>query len=135
MSILALLLGGEPDHCNGAPTVSSLDNDTSVLNACGSNGWVSTWSLTAGALLSGQEFYFQYADNSAGDNWTFLERNTDGLITYQDGVIGSDGAFGSTTRYLKLRVYVVPTGGDDGDACSGPVTGSQINKTANACVS
>lgn len=132
--MLTFLLGGEPDICNGAPTVSALNNLTSVLNACLSNGWVSTWDLTSGSLLPGQEFYFEIATNSAGDNWTFAERNTDGLVTIQDGEIGSDGAFGGQTNYVKLRVYVTPTNGSPSNACSGPVTGGQISKAGQLCV-
>lgn len=133
--MLAFLLGGQPDTCNGGPTVSSINLLTNNLNVCGSNGWVTTWDLTAGALLPGQEFYFERATNLAGDNWSFAERNTDGLVTWQDGEIGSDGAFGGQTNYIKLRVYVTPTNGSPSTACSGPITGAQLSKAGQLCVS
>ena len=97
------------------------------------DGWLTVWSVSSGALGAGQEFYWEVATNSAGNNWNFHSQGASTTVNVSDQDIGSDGPGGSQTDYRNMRVYVVPTGGDDTDACTGPVTGSQVSRTASAC--
>ena len=114
------------DPCADAPTISSVNKDSDVVGTC-PQGWATGWSLTiSGTLQAGQEYYVQYRNGSSpgAGSWTFWERTTSTTIsTYEDPNVGSDGTGGSNTRYVTMRAYVVPTGGDAGDACSGPTTG------------
>ena len=142
MSILGLarLRHFTPDFCRNAPGISSIVLYTNILHECLGVGWEIEWTvnLTAPLVTGVQEIYVEYANNSAGDNWAFLGRftDTDTTVTVSDNddFIGDDGEGESTTRYHKIRAWVVPIGAGTGSACSGPTTGAQQDRTADACM-
>ena len=140
MSILSLarLRHFTPDYCKNAPGISSIVLYTSLLHGCEDSpipGWEIEWTvnLTATLVTGVQEIYVEYANNAAGDNWAFLGRftDTDTTVTVSDNddYIGDDGPGATTTRYHKIRAWVVPIGLGTGSACSGPVTGPQEDRT------
>lgn len=128
---------GRSDPCADAPTISSVNNDDSTVGTCVAGGWTSGWSLTiSGALQAGQEYYVQYRNGSSpgSGSWTFHERTTSTTLSdFEDAQVSTDGPGASGTRYVTMRAYVVPTGGDIGDACSGPTTSSEISETGDSC--
>ena len=136
---LARLRHFTPDFCRNAPGISSIVLYTNILRGCFEEGWEIEWTatLTAPLVAGVQEVYAEYANNAAGDNWAFLGRftDTDTTITVSDNddFIGDDGEGASTTRYHKIRAWVVPIGASTGSACSGPTTGPQQSRTADAC--
>jgi hypothetical protein len=136
MSIFPILLAGALDGCAGSPSApTSVSATTNVLNNCASNGWNLTWTVVAaGPLGFNQEYWWEEATNSGGTNWSFVQRGTGTTFVGNVGEIGSDGPEPAVTRFRKVRVRVVPTGGDDTNACTSATTSSQVSRTANACV-
>ena len=127
---------GRSDPCADAPTISSVNNTSSVVGTC-PQGWASGWSLTvSGTLQAGQEYYIQYRNDfsSGTGSWQFHERTTSTtLSSYEDGWVSTDGGGASNTRYLTMRAYVVPTGESPPNECNGPTTSSEISKTGPSC--
>jgi hypothetical protein len=132
---LMRLLDATWDPCNLVASLSSVTAVNEELYNCfggEDNGWWVSGTTNLGALPDGVEYYIEIARDSAGTSFSYWGRRTDDWDEY-DNQIGADGLGGSITRYVKWKVWVVPTGKGTGDACSGPVMSNQVSRTANAC--
>lgn len=137
MGLLHLIaLAAVEDNCpSSSPSLTSVSATTDSLGTCLGTGWDIEWTLVvSGAIQPGQEYLWQEATNAAGDNWTFKARTQVKTLDGSDSILGTDGEGGSETHYRKVRVYVVPTGADSDEACSGPVTSSIISQAGLSCV-
>lgn len=139
MNILMLLAFGSDTPCTNAPVVDSISNTLDNLDIClgGTGfGWQIEWTavLASGSLQPGQQLYWEEATNAAGDNWAFIRYSNSLSIREDDETLGSTGGGATETHYRKVRAYVVPTGGNPSNACSGPVTSSQIQQTGKSCI-
>jgi hypothetical protein len=136
MNILQLIgLMAQQDDCpSSSPTIDTISKDVDTMGACPDSAWHTEWGINlTGSLQPDQEFYVEYATNSSYDNWSFYGRQT-GLTISDDGLVGTSGPGGPLTEYRKFRVYVVPTGGSVGEACSGPTTSAGATRTGESCV-
>lgn len=134
MSILLMMALSRqlPSSCVGAPTVNSISKDVDVLGTCLGDGWHTEWSIdVTGSLKFGQEYYWEVADNAAGDNWQYQQRG--GTTMVYNHIIGTDGPGLSTQKWIKVRCGVVPAGGDSNDYCNS-VDSAQATRTALSCV-
>ena len=125
-----------PAPCESAPTITSITKTEDELLACigALKGWHLRWTVViTGTLQAGQEYYWEAANNAAGDNWAYWRRGTAAYQDKYDVTIGSTGGGASTTVYHRVRAYVVPVDVDPPSQCSGPTTSSQADRTANAC--
>lgn len=114
--------------------IQSISFDSDTTNLCGS-GWVTEWSaVLSRSLQSGEELYWELADNAGGNNWAYYSRGTTLTKVITDLLVGSDDqGNGTGTRYVKLRCYVVPVGQGTGSAISGPVLSAQASETNYLC--
>lgn len=120
--------------CDDAPTLSSCTANDNGLSNC-PTGWSRyPTCVIVGTLQTGQEFVWQRQVDRSG-SWTEIGRGTSTTgPTTTDTHIGANGAGASETHYVQFRVYIVPTGQPTSAACRGPVTSTEISKTANACL-
>lgn len=126
--------------CASAPEVTSISKFTDEFGVCFTAGWELTWRCYLSGELSGEvELYVEKATNATGDNWSYMGRygspgQTQVDVDHQDVTIGTNGTGGSTTRYHRIRVWVVPIDAPKEQACSGPDTSAIASRTGNSCV-
>lgn len=137
MSIIFATIGRVIDPCIDSPTVDSIANDSETEGPCfgGGSNYVTVWTVSiTGTLQAGQQYYWEHANNAAGDNWAYLDTTDIATVTYTNTLVGNDGPGDPVTVYSKVRCWVVPTGLDDDDACDGPATSSQVSEATLYCV-
>ena len=133
MSLLTYLAVASTGGTNYT-SITAVNFTANTLNAC-LVGWVTSWkAVLSRPLEAGEQLYWEVATDSGGTEWGFWQRTTDLSIDYSDLTLGSNGAEGEATHYVKVRAYVIPTGGNPGSATSGPATSVQTSRTAQLCI-
>ncbi len=130
LAYIAMASTGGTNYTN----ITAMNFTANVFNTC-PIGWVTSWkAVLSRPLEAGEQLYWEVATDSNGTEWGFWQRTTDLSVDYSDATMGSDGAEGEATHYVRVRAYVVPTGESKGSAISGPATSVQTDRTAQLCI-
>ncbi len=131
---LSMLKAIAVNLCQGSPTLPSVTANDDGLDTCAGTSWQyhGTCALS-GSLGTQWEIYWEHSINRGA--WNYYDRTTGTTAsTKTDTDIGSDDqGNGQSTDYWQCRAYIVPIGGVVVDACSGPVTSSELSKLGYNC--
>ena len=134
---MTMLLAGTSNPCGGAPSITSVTKTTDTLGVCFGTNWYVEWTVAlSSALPAGLELYWERNWNRGG--WAYWQRTTGLVEGYRDANIGSnDQGSGQSTRYLQVRVSIVPTGESPPNNCdvgsNEPVTATEASRTGYNC--